>query len=184
MAALIGVLGLVASVGGSAMQSSAARKSGKDGQEAKEFEAKKYEAQGVQAIASAQRDMLNERRKKELVISRAQALAAFGGGGVNDPTVQNIIADIDNEGAYREAVALYQGEEESRKLNEAAYLSRKEGAIIREGGNALAKAHAIQGVSSAAQGASSLYSKYNQGKYNSAQAGRNTTLATGTGLNN
>ena len=184
MAALVGVIGLVAGVAGSAAQANAARKSGKRGQQAKEYEARQYETQAIQSVASAQRDMLNERKKKELVVSRAQALAAFGGGGVSDPTVQNIISDIDSEGAYREAVALYQGEEEARKLNEAASLARKEGVIIREGGNELAKAHAIQGVASAAQGISSLYGKYNQGRYNSQQAGRTTTLATGTGLNN
>ncbi len=179
MAALFGVIGTVASVGGSAMSSAAARKAGKAGQQAKEYEATQYERQAVSSIASAQRNMLDERRRKELVISRAQALAAFGGGGVHDVTVQNIIADIDNEGSYREAVALYQGEEESRKLNEAARLARIEGRVIRKGGQAQAKAYAAQGVATAAQGFSSLYTKYSQNtnttKYN--------TLSSGTGTN-
>lgn len=184
LAAVLPYISLIAGVGGSAMQANAAREAGKAGQEAKEYEADRYEEQAIASVASAQREMLNERRKKELIVSRAQALAAFGGGGVNDPTVQNIIGDLDGEGAYREAVSLYQGEEEARKLNLAAGLSRLEGANIRKGGEAQSRAYAIQGIASAASSASSLYSKYNQGKYNATQAGRNTTLATGTGLNN
>lgn len=179
----ISAIGGIASVAGSAAQAKAARKSGRLGQEQKEYEAKQYEKQAIQSVASSQREMLDERRKKELVISRAQALAAFGGGGVSDPTVQNIIADIDGEGAYREAVALYQGESEAAKLTEAANLSRREGAIIRKGGKDLARAHEIQGVVSAAQSVTSLYGRYNQGRYNTQQAGRTTTLATGTGVN-
>lgn len=175
MAALIGVLpylSAIAGVAGSALSANAARNSGKLGQEAKEYEAQQYESRAIASVASAQRDMLNERKNKELIISRAQALAAFGGGGVNDPTVQNLIADIDNEGAYREAVALYRGEEEARKLNEAASLSRREGVIIMEGGKVQAMAYAVTG----------LYGKYNQ-KYNAEQAGKTATLSTGTGLN-
>lgn len=183
LAAVLPYISLIAGVGGSAMQASAAREAGKAGQEMKELEAQNYEAQAVQSVASAQREMLNERRRKELVVSRAQALAAFGGGGVNDPTVQNIIGDLEGEGAYREAIALYQGEEEARKLEYAAGLSRLEGLNLRKGGEAQSRAYAIQGVASAVQSASSLYSKYNQAKYNSTQAGRTTTLATGTGLN-
>ena len=162
MAALIGVIGLVASVGGSAMQGEAARRAGKAGQEQKEYEAARYEQQAVQEVASAQRDMLEERRRKELVVSRAQALAAFGGGGVSDPTVQNIIADLDSEGAYREAVALYQGKESARQLHQSADLARLEGRNIRQGGKDLAAAYTVQGIASAAQQASSLYTKYSQ----------------------
>lgn len=182
LAAVIPYISAIAGVAGSAMQANAAREAGKAGQEAKEYEAKRYEEQAIASVASAQREMLNERRKKELIVSRAQALAAFGGGSVNDPTIQNIIGDLDGEGAYREAIALYQGEEEARKLNTAAGLSRMEGLNLRKGGEATSRAYAIQGVSSAISSASSLYAKYNQGAYNAAQAGRTTTLATGTGV--
>lgn len=176
LASVLPYIGAIAGIGGSAMSASAARKAGKAGQQAKEFEATQYERQAPQAIASAQRVMLNERRNKELIVSRAQALAAFGGGSVADPTVQNIIADLSSEGAYREAVALYQGEDEARRLHEAAYLARVEGDVIRKGGSAQAKAYQAQGVAAAASGASSLYTKYSQNN-------TNKTLASGTGVN-
>lgn len=183
MAALIGVAGLAFSAYGSSKSKSAAKEAGREGQIAKEFEAKQLERQAVASLGSAQRTMLAERRRKELVVSRAQALAAFGGGGVSDPTVQNIVSDIEGEGAYREAIALYQGEDEARKLNESAYLSRKEGAVIRRGGQAQARAYQAQGISTALQGASSLYTKYSQSQTNATTAGRNSTLASGTTLN-
>lgn len=175
MAWLGTVISTVAGVGGSAMSSSAARKAGKAGQAAKEYEARQYEKQSVQSVASAQRDMLSERRNKELVVSRAQALAAFGGGGTADPTVVNIIADLEGEGAYRETVALYQGEQEAKKLREAARLARIEGDVIKKGGQAQAKAYTAQGVAAAGQGISSLYSKYSQNT-------TNKQLSSGTGV--
>lgn len=183
MAALVGVLGLAVSVYGSQQSSVAAEKAGKEGQRAKEYEAKQYEKQATAVIGSAQRTMLAERRRKEMVVSRAQALAAFGGGSVSDPTVQNIVSDLEGEGAYREAIALYQGEDESRKLNEAASLSRREGAVIRKGGRSLSRAYQAQGISTALQGASSLYTRYSQNQANQATAGRTSTLASGTSLN-
>ena len=183
MAALVGVIGLGVSLYGSSRSASAAKKAGKEGQRAKEFEAMQLERQANASLGSAQRTMLAERRRKELVISRAQALAAFGGGSVSDPTVQNIISDLEGEGAYREAIALYQGEDESRKLNESAYLSRKEGAVIRRGGRETARAYQAQGISTALQGASSLYTKYSQSQTNKTTAGRTGTLASGTSLN-
>lgn len=160
MATFLKAVGTIAGVGGSALSADGAKKAGKAGQQAKEYEARQYEAQAVQVIGTAQRDMLKERRQKEMVVSRAQALAAFGGGSVSDPTVVNIIADLENEGAYREAVALYQGEEEANKLRQAAGLAKMEGRVIRKGGQAQAKAYAYQGVATAAQGFSSMYSKY------------------------
>lgn len=177
MAWLGTVIQTVAGVGGSAMSASAARKAGKAGQQAKEYEATQYEKQAVQSVASGQRDMLAERRRKELVVSRAQALAAFSGGGASDPTVVNLIADLEGEGAYREAVALYRGEEEGKKLREAARLARVEGDVIKKGGQAQAKAYTAQGVAAVGQGVSSLYSKYSQST-------TNKQLASGTGVNN
>lgn len=179
MAWIGALIGAVAGVGGSAMSAEQARKVGKLGQQAKEYEAQTYEEQAKRVVGSAQRDMLAERRRKEMVVSRAVALAAAGGGGVHDPSVQNILADLDAEGKYREAVALYQGEEEGRKLKEAARLARMEGQIIRKGGQAQAKAYTAQGVQAAAQGFSTLYSKYNQSQLDKQQA----KPSSGTGLN-
>ena len=173
MALLLGAASLFAGVGGSALSSRGQRRAGKLGQQAKEYEAQTYERQAKNVVGAAQVDMLNERRNKELIASRATALAAAGGGGVHDTTVQNIISDINSEGAYREAVALYRGEDEARKLTEAARLSRMEGATIRKGGQAQSRATVIQGAGNALGGASSLYGKY----------GARTGLQAGTGTN-
>lgn len=78
----------------------------------------RYQASKVAAVqtrASAQRAALEESRQAELKASRAVAVAAAGGGGVDDPTVINILEDIEAEGAYRSAVAMYEGESLARQ---------------------------------------------------------------------
>jgi hypothetical protein len=178
MAYLTGILSLIVGVAGTSMSAEASKEAGKEGQKQKEYEANVLEEQATNAVGEGQREMLNERRRKEMVISRATALAAFGGGSVSDVTVQNIVADIDNEGSYREAVALYQGEYKGRQLNESARLSRMEGQLARKGGNLQARAQVVQGTSNALGQVSSLYTKYSQ---NNTPA--STTLASGTGAN-
>jgi len=69
-----------------------------------------------QVVASAQRVALEDKRQAELIASRAVAVAAAGGGGVNDPTVINLLEDIEAEGAYRAAVAMYEGESQADKI--------------------------------------------------------------------
>lgn len=73
-------------------------------------------ATAKQAVAVGQRASFEEKRKAEFLASRALAVAAAGGGGADDPTVTKIISDINGEGAYRSALAMYDAEEQSRKI--------------------------------------------------------------------
>jgi hypothetical protein len=106
--------------------------------------------------------------------SRALALSAAGGGGTNDPTVVNIIGDIEGEGAYRQAVALYQGEQNALRLQEGARISRAEGNNAIDAARQQGKALDYQAAGYAAQGISSMYSKYSQNQ---------PKLSTGTDVN-
>lgn len=63
-----------------------------------------------QSVAAAQRQALEETRQAKLKASRAVAVAAAGGGSVDDPTVINLLEDIEQEGVYRAGVAMYEGE--------------------------------------------------------------------------
>lgn len=94
--------------------------------------------QATQVVASAQRQALNERKNAELLASRAIAVAAAGGGGADDNTVTNIVADIDAEGAYRAAVAMYEGETEAANLRYQGELAAWEGNQAYKAGNAAA----------------------------------------------
>ena len=71
-------------------------------------------AQTVKAVA--QQKGFEEDRKTKIIASRAQALAAFSGAGATDSTVSEVISDITGEGEYRRNVALYNGQEDARRL--------------------------------------------------------------------
>jgi hypothetical protein len=108
-----------------------------------------------QAKAAAQRDAMEETRKGKLIASRALAVAAASGGGASDPSVVNTIADIDGEGAYRASVALYGGEEESRRLITEGKFAQYEGQQKRSAYRMQAATSLISGITEA-----SIYSKY------------------------
>ena len=71
-------------------------------------------AQTVKAVA--QQKGFEEDRKTKIIASRAQAFAAFSGAGATDSTVSEVISDITGEGEYRRNVALYNGQEDARRL--------------------------------------------------------------------
>lgn len=110
----------------------------------------KLEKKADNAIGIGQRKMLRERRNKELVASRALALAAASGADVSSPGIVDILVDIEGEGTYRESVALYEGEQEAAAM-------REEAQNLREGVRAVESAARTQTLSTALQGASSIY---------------------------
>ena len=111
-----------------------------------------------ETIASAQRVSMEEKRQAELIASRALAVAAASGGGADDPTVNKIIADIKGEGAYRAAVAMYEGESQAQNL-------RLEGKLAKEAGDEAYKQTKITGLGSLLETGASMYSKYKIGQY-------------------
>jgi hypothetical protein len=99
------------------------------------------------ARATSQRDAGSERKRALLMKSRALAVAAASGaGGEDDPTVNNILADIGTQGEMNALGALYEGSESS------AGLMQEGRALAREG-----KARAVSTVLSTA---GSMYGKY------------------------
>ena len=78
---------------------------------AAEAKARSLEVKAGQEIAIGQQRGFEEQRKARLVASRLVALAASSGGGASDPTVVNLLAGISGEGAYRQAVRVYEGKE-------------------------------------------------------------------------
>lgn len=180
MAFLIPLVPTLLGVAGSLDAADKSKKAGQRAQMQKNYQAAQLEQDAGQVRAVAQQEGLQERQKTKLVASRALALTAAGGGGTNDPTIVNIIGDINGEGAYREAVALYQGEENARKLSEGAKFTRLEGEVAERSGKEQARAYQYQAGMYAARGGSSLYSKYG-----GSQPGTKTTtddLSSGVGV--
>lgn len=152
----------------------AARRAGERAQATANFEAAQLHQRAGQEVAASQRTALEERRRAELVASRAVAVAAASGGGVSDPTVSDLLADIEGEGAYRAGVELYQGEERARLLNMGADAKTFEGEILKAGGKDRQRAYVTNAFGSLATGGTSLYGKYGMGGPKKA-AGRSTS---------
>lgn len=115
-------------------------------------EADQLEIQAGTERASSQRRAMEERRQARLVSSRALAVAAAS-GGASDPTVVNMMADIEGEGEYRALSALYEGNEEAIGLENQARARRKEAKNVK-------KASYLKAGSTILQAGSSLASRY------------------------
>lgn len=156
---------------GGIMAGRGARAAGEAERRAAEFQALQLEQNAGQAVAASQRAAEEERRKARLVTSRALAVAAASGGGASDVTVQNVIANLDAEGAYRAMVALYEGEDKARQLNMAAAGKRYDGEVAARAGKQKQAAYTLSGLGSMATGGASLYMKYGRGGPGSGPSG-------------
>lgn len=176
------VAGAVTSVAGGFSAAKAARTTAERQQAAAEFEAAQMTQASGQAIASSQREAEEQRRQARLLQSRAIALSGASGASVTDPTVLNLIGDISSKGAYRAAVALYQGEDKARQLNTGADAKLYEGEVAMETGRNKAKAYQLQGITGAIGSASTMFGKYGGGgpkAFNAAAGGSNLLFDTG-----
>lgn len=106
---------------------------------------------------------MEQTRQAKLLQSRALALAAASGAGASDPTIVNLIGDTGAEGAYRSAVALYQGEEQARQLRMKAEATSYEGDLALAGGEARRSAYNTSAVSSLLSGSGTLFGRYGMG---------------------
>lgn len=112
--------GTALNVGGQFLGALSHVRSGKAARQAAEFEAEQLRQNAGQAQAAGQYAAEDAAMRTKLLASRALAVAAAGGGGASDPGVVSQIAGIAGEGAYRQALALYGGEERAREMMGAA----------------------------------------------------------------
>ena len=147
---------------------------GRAQQDAMTYQASLRDAQAVameqsagQERAAAQRATLEQQRHGRLVGSRAQAVAAASGGGALDPSVINLMGDLDNEAGFRAATALYQGESAARGLEYGAVLQRAAGQgdiyageVARRSGEAARNRSYLRAAGTVGGGAAKLYDRY------------------------
>ena len=131
---------------------------------AAEYEARQAEYLANKAKAISHMEAFEQRRIAALLASRTLALAAGSGAGASDPTVVGLLGEIYAEGAYRSALAMYEGEEEARSYTVAAQARRLSGksaasAALTEGRNT-AKASNLSMYSTLLSGGSSFLDKY------------------------
>ena len=114
-------------------------------------QAKQLEAQAGTERASSQRRAIEDRRQARLATSRGLAVAAASGAGADDPTVVNMMADLEGEGEYRALASLYEGEEQARSLQAEAVARRteakntKRAGLINAAGTILSSASSMAG---------------------------------------
>lgn len=120
-------------------------------------EAAQLEANAGQERAASQRRAMEERRAGKLAASRALAVAAASGGGADDPTIVNAIADLEGEGEYRALTALYEGNVAGDDLERQAGARRREAKSVK-------KASKFKALGTILGAGASLYDRYGGSK--------------------
>ena len=152
---LLGNIGTGMGIASSILDTRARRRQGEQGQIAAYHDARQLDTNAGEAAAAGQRKAAEERRRAQLVQSRALALAAAGGGAA-DPSVVDIVSDIEGEGAYRALAAMYEGEDRARSFRNAAAARRYEGDVSKATGRG-------SPFSTILRGGATLFSKYGNG---------------------
>lgn len=142
----LALISTIASIGGTIMQGMGQMQAGKAANVNAQFQAKQLEQKAGQDRASSQRVAIEKRREASVASSNAIARAGASGGGVDDPTVLNILGGLHQQGEYNALSALFSGEEAGRSAELQAAGARMEGKQAK-------KAGMIGGISTIATGA-------------------------------
>lgn len=102
---------------------------------ARDLEVRQLEADALAEAATAQRAAETERKRARLLQSRVRALSAASGAGAFDPTIVDIMSDIQQEGELRALNALYEGGTAAQGLEFSANIRRREGREARRAGS-------------------------------------------------
>jgi hypothetical protein len=95
--------------------------------QAAKSQARQMRAMALREEASSQREAMEERKASRLLASRAKAMAGASGAGIDDPTVNKILGEIDATGEYNALVAMYEGTMKARDTRFQADATREEG---------------------------------------------------------
>ncbi|MBV8501953.1 MAG: hypothetical protein JO006_09560 [Paucibacter sp.] len=133
---------------------------------ASDFQAGQFQQQAGQVMASSERQAFDVDLQSKYIASAALASAAASGGGASDPTVVNLMARNAAMGAYRQGVALYEGEDRARALNLQASAKEFEGKNVLENSAEVGASQVLGAGASLLKGYennASLLSKYGAG---------------------
>lgn len=156
----LAVGGTLLSAYGQYQQGQAADAMGKAQQQAADYQAAQMQTQAGQERAASQRKMIEERRRGTLAQSKAQALAAASGGSSLDPSIVDIMGDLEAETQYNVDVAQYEGEDRARDLEMGGSLKQYEGRMARQAGKMEKRSATIAAAGSLLKGGSTLMEKY------------------------
>ena len=123
-------VGTILQGAGAAIGAIGSIKAGKSQQAAANYQAAQLDAAAKTESASAQRVAQEERRQKELVLSRARAVGAASGGGQDI----GLLGAIEEDGELRALTALWEGDEAAKGRRAQASASRFEGKQMAQAG--------------------------------------------------
>ena len=132
-----------------------------------DYAADQLEVNAGQQEAAASYQVYDIAKKEQLGLSRVRALVAMQGGGSQDPSILGIQARINAEAGYREAMAIYQGQEAARGMRNQAVATRYMGdmemadAKDNKKYSNLMAAGSLAGTGANLAGMSTMYAKYN-----------------------
>jgi hypothetical protein len=124
------------------------------------MDALELERDANQSQAEAQRIALAERRRARYIRSRALAVAGASGSGADDPTVRNVLDDIDTQGDTNFLNALYSGDFRAKKLRRSAEKLRRTGEAISVAAELGAASTAFEGVADFYNQNPTFFTKY------------------------
>jgi hypothetical protein len=141
-------------VGATAVSANQQFQQGKTAAANQRLQAIQDEKEANASEVASQREAQNERRRAKILRSRALAVAGASGAGISeDPTIANILGDIDQEGELRALDSLWEGDNLALGLRSGAGSRRRMG-------NAYEAAGATNALATTAGGVNSFYSKY------------------------
>lgn len=164
LATIATVVSTVAGLAGSYVQAQGTFAAGKAADQAAKYEAAQLDIKAKEEQAAAQRDMFDQRREKELTLSKLQSNAAASGFSATDPTALALGDEIAKYGTYKEQMAMYGGESRGTGIEAQAHGRRMEGKAKRIGARYEAAGTILGGISSMA-------SKYGGPRYAQADPG-------------
>lgn len=123
VATALGGAGSALQVGGTAVSALGQLAAGRSARAAANFEAAQLEQSAKAEQAMASREAEQRRKEKNLVISRARAVGAAGGGGLD----YDLLGALEEEGELRARDAVFSGEETAQGRLAQAGARRAEG---------------------------------------------------------
>lgn len=123
-------------------------------------QATQLDAQASNTRGTAQRQAIEEKRQADLAQSRGLALAAASGGGADDPSVVNGLADIAGRGQFGAITAMYNGDEQAAGMEAQAAANRRGAKAAKTAGLLKAAGTVASAVPTIISHGPSLYQKY------------------------
>ncbi len=159
MAAVLPIIGLVASAGGTLLSASAAKQQAAEQAAAARTQALQEEKRARAEIAAGSREAAAKQREQEILLSNAQATAAASGGGATDPSILDLAGDIGGYGYMQRQTINANAENVASGYRDQATALRTQAKSALRAGKINAFSSILSGVTAAGKNFSDLMPK-------------------------